>query len=457
MFLSFRVKAHPVALRALAHFDALFPIDGRPSGIAEVGPAEKAVDTTVFVHSMSNMLIRSSGSAIDLFCGCGGISEGLRMAGYRVIAGIDIERKYIATFKHNFPDANAMTESILAVAPETIARMVNVEPEELAILAGGPPCQGFSKNVPRRYRYLEDPKNQLVRAYLDYVEFLLPEIVLMENVAEMKNGFEGQYTDEVLERLSRVGYTITHAVLNAADYGVPQRRRRAFFMANRAGVEFTVPKPTHVSPGGSNLFSFSDAHVSVWDAISDLPSLEPGEKYCGGYSSRPLSPYQKIARGTVTKLSNHVARVLQPVQLARYAALLPGQGNKDLPEHLRSRGGYSGAYGRLTKDMIAPTITRWVFHPGSGRWGHPVDRRVLSIREVARIQGFPDSFEFVGSYLEQAGQLGNAVPPLLAATVAVDLQRQLRSHDFSSTAKRSSNESRSTVAGKSNETLSPAF
>lgn len=91
---------------------------------------------------------------------------------------------------------------------------------------------------------------------------------------------------------------------------------------------------------------------------------------------------------------------------------------KDLPEHLKTKGGYSGAYGRLTKDMIAPTITRWVFHPGSGRWGHPIDIRLLTIREVARIQGFADSFDFVGSYVQRAGQLGNAVPPLLAEQIA---------------------------------------
>ena len=102
----------------------------------------------------------------------------------------------------------------------------------------------------------------------------------------------------------------------------------------------------------------------------------------------------------------------------RLASLEPGESNKNLAADLKVKGGYSGAYGRLTKEMIAPTITRWVFHPGSGRWGHPVDARVITIREAARIQGFPDQFEFVGSYNEQAGQIGNAVPPLLAKVIA---------------------------------------
>lgn len=133
-----------------------------------------------------------------------------------------------------------------------------------------------------------------------------------------------------------------------------------------------------------------------------------------------------------TSVKNHVARLLQPTQFARLSALKPGQGLKDLPVKLRVKSGYSGAYGRLTKDMIAPTITRWVFHPGSGRWGHPVDIRVLSIREVARIQSFPDNYEFVGSYTDQAGQLGNAVPPLLIKKISESMLNQLFSSNLSS-------------------------
>jgi DNA (cytosine-5)-methyltransferase 1 len=437
---------HPLASRALAHFDALFPEDRGPvASAAPMDSGEKAggnsFDNVWLPNTISNMLISPSGPAVDLFCGCGGIAEGLRLAGYEVRAGVDVERKYIATFKHNFPGAHAVTESLLEIEPHQFAQRIGLEAEQLSILVGGPPCQGFSKNVPRKYRYLEDPRNLLVKRYLDYVEVLRPEIVLMENVAEMKNGFEGQYTDEVLERLNSAGYSVTHCVLNAADYGVPQRRRRAFFMGNRAGLTFQVPRPTHSQRSEPSLFSFEEQHVRVWDAIGDLPALNHGEAYEGSYPSEPQSRYQKRARSGSKGIKNHTARHLQPTQLARLKALLPGQGNKDLPPELRSRGGYSGAYGRLTKEMIAPTITRWVFHPGSGRWGHPVDERVLSIREVARIQGFPDTFEFVGSYLEQAGQLGNAVPPLLAATVVTNLRNQLQAYSCSSMSRSLSNES----------------
>lgn len=365
-------------------------------------------------------------TAIDLFCGCGGISKGLQMAGFNVLAGVDVEPKYIATFAHNFPDTQSLTWDLSKVSPQAFMNAVGLRAGELTLLAGGPPCQGFSKNVPRKYRYLDDPNNLLIKTYLDYCEALQPRMVLMENVAEMKNGFERSYTEQVIERLNEEGYTVREVVLNAADYGVPQRRRRTFFMANRDNIAFEIPPQTHVNP--TKLHDLlSSFHVNVWDAIGDLPSQPhnaPHQKYVR-YATAPFSDFQKIMRNGNTMLSNHTPRPLKPIQYERLAALKAGQGLKDLPEHLKVKSGYSGAYGRLTKDMICPTITRWVFHPGSGRWGHPVDIRVLTIREAARIQGFPDDFEFVGSYTQQAGQVGNAVPPLLVKAIVESMMTQL--------------------------------
>ncbi len=380
---------------------------------------------------MSNMADRVELKAVDLFCGCGGISEGLYKAGFNIIAGADIDPRYLITFSHNFPRAVSVKDDLSKFDPKEFMARIGLKTEELDLLSGGPPCQGFSKNVPRKYRYLNDPNNLLIRTFLDYCECLRPKMILMENVAEMKNGFKQAYTDEILERLEEEGYSVTHAVLDSADYGVPQRRRRAFFMANRLGVDIRIPAPTHTSINSQLQLFPLPHHVTVREAISDLPILRHGEgEEWTEYMCPPLSDYQKQMRNCQTRVRNHVSRYLQPMQYKRLAALKPGQGYKDLPDELKVKSGYSGAYGRLTWDMIAPTITRWVFHPGSGRWGHPENIRVLTIREAARIQGFPDSFEFVGTYCQQAGQVGNAVPPLLVKKLAESMLHQLGDSRF---------------------------
>ncbi len=396
------------------------------------------------------MLVNKSLTAVDLFCGCGGISEGLRSAGVSVLAGVDVEPNYICTFSHNFPQAVSIMLDLMTFDPDEFMKMLGIKPGEIDFLTGGPPCQGFSKNVPRRHRYLDDSRNKLTKAFLDYCEVLKPRFVLMENVAEMKNGFDQAYSDEILMRLNEEGYTVTHAVLNAADYGVPQRRRRAFFIANREGVQFQLPPPTHSKERNSRGLFPLPGHVTVWEAIGDLPSrshTEGGDE-AGEYGCEPFSDFQSLMRGTGKLVTNHIARPLKPTQYERLSSIEPGQTMKDLPAHLRTKGGYSGAYGRLTKDMVAPTITRWVFHPGSGRWGHPVDIRLLTIREVARIQSFPDTFEFVGSYVQRAGQLGNAVPPLLAQRIVESMLDQVKASKRASMSMNFSTAIRSSAVGK---------
>ena len=332
----------------------------------------------------------------------------------------------MATFQRNFQEARALNLDLTRCAPAEIMAALGIEPGELDLLAGGPPCQGFSKNVPRKFRYMDDTNNLLVRTFLNYCEIIEPKLILMENVAEMRNGFCRQFSDEIMARLYGAGYSVTSVVLNAAEYGIPQRRRRAFFLAAKGDTSLEAPPPTNGKESPNIKLIHEPAFVTVWEAIGDLPSVHHGEgdDPCE-YACEPFSDYQSKMRTSTGKVRNHVARRLEPRQYARLAALQPGQGHKDLPDEIKVRGGYSGAYGRLTKGMVAPTITRWVFHPGSGRWGHPVDTRTLTIREAARIQGFPDDYEFVGSFVQQAGQIGNAVPPLLVEQIGVALRTQL--------------------------------
>jgi DNA (cytosine-5)-methyltransferase 1 len=249
----------------------------------------------------------------------------------------------------------------------------------------------------------------------------------MENVAEFKNGFEQAYTDEIIERLGASGYHVEHAVLSAHDYGVPQRRRRAFFLATRRRLAQPFPSPTHGDDNATLSLFPKQRYVTVWDAIGDLPGLTHGDSYEGKpYRKKAFTDFQRLIRASSGMIHNHTARRLQPEQYERLASILPGQGIKNLPARLRPKSGYSGAYGRLTKDMLAPTITRWVFHPGSGRYGHPVDIRLITMREAARLQGFSDDFTFTGSYIQQAHQIGNAVPPLLVKVLAEHLRSELR-------------------------------
>jgi DNA (cytosine-5)-methyltransferase 1 len=377
------------------------------------------------------MLSNSRPRAIDMFCGCGGISSGLRDAGFNILAGADIEPNYICTFQRNFPEAEAITDDLSSIEPLDLMNRLDIRPGELDLIAGGPPCQGFSKNVPRRQRYLDLPNNRLVSTFIKYVEAFQPMMVLMENVAEMKNGFEQAYSNEIVNRLEEDGYCVSHQILNAADYGVPQRRRRAFFIAWKRKMPLRFPAPTHhrsdnVTEKNPFLPGLDDhKRVTVWDAIGDLPSLShENKRHIFDYECKPFSEFQRLMREGSNHVFNHTPRTLAPVQFERLASLQPGEGLKNLPDHLRPKSGYSGAYGRLTKDMVAPTITRWVFHPGSGRFGHPVDTRVITIREAARLQSFSDTFEFTGTYTQQAGQVGNAVPPLLVRQIALSMLNQ---------------------------------
>jgi DNA (cytosine-5)-methyltransferase 1 len=368
---------------------------------------------------------------IDLFCGCGGISTGFKNEGFQVLLGADINPHALKTFQRNFPKAKAVETDLSGINPQELLRTMGLKSGELDALVGGPPCQGFSKNVPARNRYHSDPRNKLLLTYIDFVRVFKPKFVVIENVAEMMNGFKGAYTEEIVGSLEKAGYEVEFERLLAADYGVPQLRRRAFFFANRVGVPVTVPAVRRLAPKGEpDLFTkeLPYGYVNVWDAIGDLPSLEAGEgnNPCE-YAKKPASDYQRLMRAKSEKLHDHVARKLTDPQLERVKHLRPGMGEgvDALPKHLRPKSGYSGAYARLIPDEPARTITRWVFHPGSGRFYHPYDDRVITIREAARLQSFPDWFVFDGTYIQKSHQVGEAVPPLLAQAFAAEIAKAL--------------------------------
>jgi DNA (cytosine-5)-methyltransferase 1 len=260
-----------------------------------------------------------------------------------------------------------------------------------------------------------------------FVADLKPKVVVMENVAEIYNAFDGKVRNEIIDTFNNLGYKISVKILTAADYGVPQKRRRCIFLAVRSNVVPIFPEPTHTPEGNVDMLIPLPAYVSAWEAIRDLPkpTKSPGEKI--KYDQEEKSEFGTWVRNPMNLISNHFVHTMSPIQIQRYKSLKPGEDIRHLPDDLRPRSGYSGAYGRLDFKNVAPTITRWVFHPGSGRYGHPMEPRVVTMREAARLQSFTDDFEFVGTKNEIAGQIGNSVPPLLMFALAPTIRKLLKS------------------------------
>lgn len=363
---------------------------------------------------------------VDLFSGCGGMSWGLEKSGFKTVAALDNWEPALRTFAFNHPDAVTVNDDIRNVDASAFLTRLGLRRGQLDVIVGGPPCQGFSKNVPASYRYLDDARNQLFRDYMRFVEALLPKAIVMENVAELYNAYDGAVREELISWLERLGYTTDVQVLTASNYGVPQKRRRCIFMASRTGYQPQIPKTGYYLPG-QHMDEIFTERVSAWDAISDLPQLEDGEAFEAGENPNPsMNNFQMWARGSTNLVHNHVSKKLRPLQKLRYESISAGQGIRDLPPEIRPKGGYSGAYGRLDFENVAPTITRWVFHPGSGRFGHPREARVITMREAARLQSFTDDFVFLGTNNEIAGQIGNAVPPRLMAALSEEIMNCVR-------------------------------
>jgi len=367
---------------------------------------------------------------IDLFAGAGGLTTGFHLAGFESLCAIDSNQKALATYRHNYPNTKVIHQDIHKVNPSELRLWLGLQREELKALIGGPPCQGFSRNIPAGYRSLNDHRNQLYRTFLEFVQEFRPLNVIIENVPEILKAYDSLVKNEITEQLELLGYKVASASLNAANYGVPQTRSRAFFLASLDGP-LRFPEPTYSGDIKSDyrakklsshltlLESNISPIVTVRDAIGDLPPLNAGQKYGDeGYPFAAQSTYQAIHRNGSTRIVNHVARALSSVQMARVRLLQEGQDARDLPYELAPKKHYSGAYGRLYWDKPARTITRWLFHPGSGRFFHPTQDRTITIREAARLHSYPDNFHFVGTYTDMASQIGESVPPLLAKAIA---------------------------------------
>ena len=342
-------------------------------------------------------------TCIDAFCGAGGLGLGLIKAGFRILLSFDIDKHCIDTINLNkkYFGHKAEQADIANMLNGVLLDKCGIKRGELDLLAGGPPCQGFSV---QRIGADKDIRNQLVLKYEKLIEEVYPKCFIMENVS----GIAGRRGKTILHRLissaEKTGYNVSVELLNAKDYGVPQRRKRYIIVGVRKdlGVNFEYPKP-------------NSTIKTVRDTIGDLP--EP--------------PADGSAH---SKISLHRRDKLSAKNLERISALKQGQGRDSLPKKLLAKChrissaviGHRNVYGRMAWDEVAPTITARFDSFTRGQFGHPDQPRTITLREGALLQTFPMDFAFVGNKVDVARQIGNAVPPVLAETIGNSIVKCLK-------------------------------
>jgi DNA (cytosine-5)-methyltransferase 1 len=364
-------------------------------------------------------------TVIDLFSGAGGLSLGFLMSGFQVAGANEIEESYARTFKRNHPETFVLTEDIRNLSAKDLLDRMGVNKKNIDIVIGGPPCQGFSL-ANAQTRFLNNPNNRLFRDFIRIVEGVKPSWFVMENVPGLIRMNEGKVKDEIINAFEKLGYKVKAQVLNAADFGVPQTRRRIVFVGNRVGVDFEFPKPTHIKTNKWEYVSVKNHYTTVDEAFSDLPLLGSSEgDFEMEYAGKPKSDYQKVIRNGTKKVYNHIITRSKPEVLERYKHIPQGGNWANMPLRLMKKWrsipfeeiknvSHSSLYKRLHPDEPSITIANF----RKSMIIHPYEDRGLSIREAARLQSFPDDFIFEGSKGQQQQQIANAVPPLLGKALA---------------------------------------
>lgn len=348
-------------------------------------------------------------TVLDLFCGCGGLSKGFEMAGYDILLGVDFNQPALDTYAFNHKGSKTLFGDLSkAETFDTIDSLLGKK--KVDVIIGGPPCQGFSLTGPRNF---DDERNKLYLAMIETVRRYSPKAFMIENVPGMATLYNGEVKDEIIRRFTEMGYTVNCQILCAADYGVPQIRKRLVFVGlKNSNEKFSFPLPSHTP----------DKYITCEEAISDLPSLsislgaDESE-----YESAPQNEFQASMRGECAVLHNHKA-VDHKQFVKDTIALVPDGGNyKDLPEGVGESRNFHMAWTRLSSVKPARTVDtghRNLFHY---KWN-----RCPTVRESARIQTFPDDFVFLGTKGQQDRQVGNAVPCLMAKAVGNELLKYLK-------------------------------
>ena len=344
---------------------------------------------------------RAQYTALDLFCGCGGLSSGFEQAGFRVLLGIDNWEDALATFRYNHHNSDTICADLMKLSPINVEKKIGKQNIDLII--GGPPCQGFSV---AGKRIIDDDRNKLYISFVRMVAHFMPKAFVLENVPNILTMGDGIIRRTIIDDFEALGYRVVYKILLASDYGVPQNRRRAIFVGLLSGEEFVYPQAT------------INQRITTEQALSDLPeySLSDGSKY----PCKPLSEYQKMIRLGSKGVFNHNITI-HTRQTQSIIAMVPDGGNyKSLPVELQQTRKVHIAWTRLNSKT--PSIT---IDTGHRHHFHYKYNRIPTVRESARIQSFADTYIFLGSKTSQYKQVGNAVPPLMAKAIAEQLKKQI--------------------------------
>lgn len=340
-------------------------------------------------------------NVIDLFAGVGGLSLGFSEEGFKVVYANEYDKSIAKSFKLNHPETEVDDRDIAEIDIESTFGRYK---DKVTVVVGGPPCQGFSQKGKRIG--LRDQRNFMFQKFVKVVEVVNPEFFILENVPNILTAENGYFKKEIIDMFSKLGYDVKAAVLKAEQFGVPQTRRRAVFLGRKNKLNFEIP-------------AGNDKRVTVSEAIDDLPNINSGEGHEQSlYTKPPVSRYQKAMRKNTKVLMNHVATNHSDIALERLKLIGLNGGKENLPDHHRTKSIHSGTWTRLKPDGFARTITTRFDTPSSGQFTLPCKDRCITVREAARLQSFPDDFIFYGTKSNQMLQVGNAVPPLLARSLA---------------------------------------
>jgi len=363
---------------------------------------------------------------IDLFCGVGGLSFGFAHDdNFEIVAANDILPNMTKAYSLNHPTVKVYDEDIKNFSAKKIGSDLNIKANEIDIIVGGPPCQAYS-TVGKRL--IDDPRGKLFQEYYRVLKEFNPKLFLFENVKGLLSIQDGELLETIISLFKSLGYKVQYKLLNAADFGAPQLRERVIIIGSKLKNNFNYPKMTHYNPEEPLDLLKNDLkpYLTLEEAISDLPFIKSGEESFE-YASEPKNDFQKLMRSNAAKrLMDHSAPKNNE-RLVRIMELLPDGGTpKDLPENLRPASGFKNTYCRLWWKRPATTITRNLSTPSSSRCIHPKAPRPLTTREGARIQCFPDDYQFFGSRSDRNLQIGNAVPTFLSNAVAKSISENFK-------------------------------